>query len=68
MGLDWPLLTLLTSHIQYKRVGNDYFTRYWMQVVYPYIYNSAHVILFPITLYFYFDDWQQLKHWAYNGI
>ena len=55
--MDWPLLTLLTSHIKYKRVGNDYLTHYWMQVVYPYIHNSAHVILFPITLYFYFDDW-----------
>ena len=35
-------------------------------VFYPYIHTSARVILFPITLYFYFDDWQQLKHWAYK--
>ena len=64
--MDWPLLTLLTSHIQYKRVGNGYLTHYWMQVAFPHIHNSTHVMLFPITLYFYFDDWQQLKHWAYN--
>ena len=24
------------------------------------------LILFPIILYFYFDGWQQLKHWAYK--
>ena len=35
-------------------------------VFYPYIHTSARVILFPITLYFYLDDWQQLKHWAYK--
>ena len=24
------------------------------------------LILFPIILYFYFDGWRQLKHWAYK--
>ena len=33
-------------------------------IFYPYIHASARVILFPITLYLYFADSQQLMHWA----
>ena len=32
----------------------------------PYIHTLARVILFPITLYFYFANSQKLMHWAYN--
>ena len=31
-------------------------------IFYPYIHTSARVILFPITLHFYFVDSQQLMH------
>ena len=38
-----------------------------MQIIfYPYINALARVILFPITLYFYFADSQKLMHGAYN--
>ena len=33
-------------------------------IFYPYIHTSARVISFPIALYFYFADPQQLMHWA----
>ena len=118
LGLDWHLLTFLTSHFQYKKAGFFYLIHYWMQVstrnwwhtesinielrclekawnfqrflysqsalhrwltwrllrvtckmqiiFYPYIHTLARVILFPITLYFYFAGSQKLMHWAYN--
>ena len=67
MGPDWLLLSLLTSHIQYKRVGIYYLTHYWMQVVLIlFKNNSFQLVLFPITPYFYFGDSQQLMLWAYN--
>ena len=38
-----------------------------MQIIfYPYVDTLARVILFPIILYFYFADSQQLIYWAYN--
>ena len=38
-----------------------------MQIIfYPHIHTLARVILFPITLYFYFADSQKFMHWAYN--
>ena len=69
MGLDWLLLILLTSHIQYKRVGIYYLTHYRMQVVlFLFKNNSFQLVLFPITLYFYFADSLQLMLWAYNWL
>ena len=35
----------------------------FISLIYSYFTRA---ILFPITLYFYCDDWQQLKHWAYR--
>ena len=53
-GLHWLLLSLLTSHIQYKRVGIYYLTHYRMQVVlFLFKNNSFQLVLFSITLYFY---------------
>ena len=63
MALNRLLFTLLTSHFQCKKVGSYHLIHYWMRVVlFLFKTNLFQAVLFPITLYFYFADSQQLMH------
>ena len=63
MALNWLLFTLFTFHFQCKKVGFYHLIHYWMRVVlFLFKTNLFQPVLFPITLYFYFADSQQLMH------
>ena len=62
-GTEPTVIYFVNIHFQCKKVDSYHLIHYWMRVVlFLFKTNLFQPVLFPITLYFYFADSQQLMH------